>query len=154
VQPADDGPDRLLIMLTPRERQVAAAVAAGASNQQVAKALSMAAKTVECHLDHIYTKVGVSSRVQLAVVLGIRSCATLTGSCQSLTRTEHRVATLIGVGMSNRLAANQLYLSEKAVEYHLRNIYRKLSITSRSQLHSVLLAAAAVAPGGEHPMLR
>src|SRR6516165_1810954 len=58
----------LLLVLTPRERQVAVAVAAGMTNTQAAAALSIAGKTVECHLGRIYTKLGIASRVQLAAV--------------------------------------------------------------------------------------
>jgi DNA-binding NarL/FixJ family response regulator len=68
----ENGRDRVLMSLTSRERQVAIIVAEGASNHQVAAALKMSAKTVECHLAHIYLKLNVSSRLQLAVALGAR----------------------------------------------------------------------------------
>ena len=44
-------------------------VADGASNQGVAAALSLSAKTVECHLSKTYRKIGVASRAELATRL-------------------------------------------------------------------------------------
>jgi DNA-binding CsgD family transcriptional regulator len=51
------------------------------------------------------------------------------------------VAQLVADGLSNREAAAQLYISAKAVEYHLGHIYAKLGITSRRQLASRLRAS-------------
>jgi DNA-binding NarL/FixJ family response regulator len=48
---------------------VAAAVARGASNREVAAELFLAPKTVEFHLRQIYRKLGVRSRAQLAARL-------------------------------------------------------------------------------------
>jgi DNA-binding CsgD family transcriptional regulator len=135
-EPADESADCALGSLTARERQVAEAVAAGASNREVASALAMALRTVECHLADIYTKFGVDSRVQLAVVLANRAADTLGAEWLSLTEAEKDLAALVGAGMSNRLAASQLYLylSPKTVEFHLGRIYRKPGVTSRCQL--------------------
>lgn len=53
---------------------------------------------------------------------------------RALTPQESAVAKLVGGGASNREAAAALFVSVKAVEYHLSNIYRKLGIRSRSEL--------------------
>ncbi|MBO9532631.1 MAG: helix-turn-helix domain-containing protein [Solirubrobacteraceae bacterium] len=52
--------------LTLQERQVAALVAAGASNKEAAGELFLSPKTIETHLSRVYRKLGVSSRTQLA----------------------------------------------------------------------------------------
>jgi DNA-binding CsgD family transcriptional regulator len=52
--------------LTAQEHQIAALVAEGASNKDVAAQLFLSTKTVEAHLTRIYRKLGVSSRTQLA----------------------------------------------------------------------------------------
>jgi DNA-binding CsgD family transcriptional regulator/tetratricopeptide (TPR) repeat protein len=52
----------------------------------------------------------------------------------ALTDREHDVATLVAKGRSNREAGTELYISEKAVEYHLGNVFAKLGINSRRQL--------------------
>jgi ATP/maltotriose-dependent transcriptional regulator MalT len=51
-----------------------------------------------------------------------------------LTERERDVATLVAQGMSNPEVAARLYVSRKAVEYHLHNIYGKLGISSRREL--------------------
>jgi len=52
--------------LTAAERQVAALVAEGRTNREVAAALFLGERTVETHLSHVYAKLGVRSRVELA----------------------------------------------------------------------------------------
>ncbi len=52
--------------LTRRERQVAAVVAHGLSNQEIADALVVSVKTVEAHVSRILSKLGFSSRAQIA----------------------------------------------------------------------------------------
>jgi len=51
--------------LTPREAQIAAQVAEGKSNREVAAALYLTTKTVEFHLTRVYRKLGVRSRSEL-----------------------------------------------------------------------------------------
>lgn len=53
--------------LTDRERDVATCVAQGMSNKEIARALSIAGKTVEMHVGGCLGKLGFSSRSQLAV---------------------------------------------------------------------------------------
>ena len=52
--------------LTPTERRVAELAAEGLQTKQVAAALFVSPKTVEGHLTHIYSKLGVHSRTELA----------------------------------------------------------------------------------------
>ena len=54
--------------LTPAERRVAALVAKGGTNKEVAAALFLGERTVETHLSHVYAKLGVRSRAELARV--------------------------------------------------------------------------------------
>jgi DNA-binding CsgD family transcriptional regulator len=55
-----------------------------------------------------------------------------------LSRSELAVARLVATGLTNREVASQLYVSVKTVEYHLRNSYIKLDITSRRALADLL----------------
>jgi DNA-binding NarL/FixJ family response regulator len=55
-------------------------------------------------------------------------------SGDGLTPAERRVAEVVARGASNREAASELFLSEKTVEFHLGQIYRKLGVRSRTQL--------------------
>jgi DNA-binding CsgD family transcriptional regulator len=52
--------------LTPAERRVAALVAEGRTNREVAAALFITERTVASHLSHVYAKLGVRSRTELA----------------------------------------------------------------------------------------
>jgi DNA-binding CsgD family transcriptional regulator len=52
--------------LTPAERDVAGLVADGLANKRIAERLLVSPRTVQNHLTHIYTKLGLNSRVQLA----------------------------------------------------------------------------------------
>ncbi|HUB75656.1 MAG TPA: response regulator transcription factor, partial [Solirubrobacteraceae bacterium] len=54
--------------LTPRERQVLALLAEGATNRQIGSALYMAEKTASVHVSRILAKLGVQSRTQAAAV--------------------------------------------------------------------------------------
>ena len=62
-----------------------------------------------------------------------------------LTRREREVAALLAAGLSNRLVAQRLVLSERTVEDHVSNILGKLGFTSRAHI-----AAWAV----EHGLIR
>ena len=55
-----------------------------------------------------------------------------------LTPQELQVAVALAEGRTTREAAAMLYLSPKTVEYHLRNVYDKLDIRSREELHAVI----------------
>ena len=53
--------------LSPREREILAFLAKGASNKEIARNLDLAESTVKIHVQHILRKLNLSSRVQAAV---------------------------------------------------------------------------------------
>ncbi len=57
----------------------------------------------------------------------------------ALTPQELQVATLVAQGMSNREVAGHLFVSPRTVEFHLRNVFTKLAISSRGELARVTL---------------
>lgn len=53
--------------LSPREREILREIARGASNKEIARTLKIAETTVKIHVQHIFRKLNLSSRVQAAV---------------------------------------------------------------------------------------
>jgi DNA-binding CsgD family transcriptional regulator len=51
-----------------------------------------------------------------------------------LTAQELQIARFVAEGLSNREVAAQLFLSPRTIEFHLRNVFRKLGIASRMEL--------------------
>jgi DNA-binding CsgD family transcriptional regulator len=69
-----------------------------------------------------------------------------TATPQTLTERERRIAELVASGHANKAVAAELFLSVKTVEAALSRIYRKLDVSSRTQL------AARLGPG-DHPQM-
>ncbi len=63
-----DGARTTLGKLSPRERDVALAIAGGSTNGEIADDLAMSVATVKAHVTHILTKLGLSNRTQIALL--------------------------------------------------------------------------------------
>lgn len=66
---------------------------------------------------------------------------------EGLTPREREVFFLASRGMRNAEIAGELFLSEKTVKTHLRNIYNKLSLTSKAELRLFAVRAGLVSDG-------
>ena len=69
---------------------------------------------------------------------GERSGERRAPSSDSLTAQELQIAQLAADGLTNREIGKHLYISHRTVGAHLANIYSKLGVTSRGQLHNAL----------------
>ena len=76
--------------------------------------------------------------------LGVRPCHWIraerpASGWDSLTDSERRVADTVAEGLTNREAAERLFLSRHTVDFHLRQIFLKLGIRSRVELTRLVL---------------
>jgi DNA-binding NarL/FixJ family response regulator len=55
-----------------------------------------------------------------------------------LTSQERQIAVMVRAGLSNTEVGARLFLSPRTVEWHLRKVFAKLSITSRRQVREAL----------------
>jgi RNA polymerase sigma factor (sigma-70 family) len=60
---AQDAPD-VAERLTPRERQILSLVQQGRTNREIAQALGIEEKTVKNHINSLYSKLAISSRLE------------------------------------------------------------------------------------------
>ncbi|MGW7066858.1 LuxR C-terminal-related transcriptional regulator [Streptomyces sp. NPDC054855] len=87
------------------------------------------------HAHDVYTQAQATYRAECTRHLLQRlDRAAPSGAGQELTRVEADIARQVASGASNREVAHALFISVKTVEAHLSRIYRKLALTSRTQL--------------------
>src|SRR6202035_3396957 len=70
----------------------------------------------------------------LTATTGRRTRRSLDAPSAQLTGQESQIAELVQQGLSNREIGGRLFLSPRTVEWHLRNIFGKVSVSSRRQL--------------------
>jgi DNA-binding CsgD family transcriptional regulator len=87
------------------------------------------------------TPVAERARREL-VAAGARPRRSVLVGADALTATERRISQLAAQGLSNREIAQALFVTVKTVELHLTNAYRKLQVTGRGQLATVLTTSA------------
>jgi DNA-binding CsgD family transcriptional regulator len=95
------------------------------------------------------------TRVELRAT-GDRSRRCAGEASDHLTSQEAEIARLVADGLTNRDIATRLFISSNTVEYHLHKVFRKFTVTSRTQLaHAVLTAdPSTVLPGSPVPASR
>ncbi len=90
-------------------------------------------------LAHLSGANDVESRARAELLAsGARPRRTALTGTGSLTPSEERIATLLANGLPTRAVADDLHLSISTIDWHRRNIYRKLDIRSRTELREAL----------------
>jgi DNA-binding CsgD family transcriptional regulator len=130
----------LLEHARPRLEYVRALVEQGAARRRAGKRAA-AKESLRRALDLAErggaTRLARQARDELAA-LGLRPRTTALTGPEALTPSELRVATMAADGRSNPEIAQALFVTRKAVEWHLGNAYRKLGIRSRRELSTAL----------------
>ena len=85
-----------------------------------------------------------SVRTEL-LAAGSRPRRTARSGVDALTACELRVARHAADGMTNREIAESLFITPKTVEWHLRQVYRKLDISGRASLPAAIAGGAGLA---------
>jgi DNA-binding CsgD family transcriptional regulator len=90
-------------------------------------------------LSHRGGAAGLAARAQAELAAtGARPRRVVLSGAASLTPRERRVGELAAKGLTTRAIAELLFVTPKTVEFHLRHVYQKLDITSRSQIADAL----------------
>lgn len=113
--------------LSPREREVAALIADGAVNAEIAAALFVSEHTVRMHVSRVLHAFGVSSRLGVA-----RALAPAAGPTAALTPRQSEIVALLVEGLGNQRIAERLGIRVSTVEKHVAAIMRRWDVRSRS----------------------
>jgi DNA-binding CsgD family transcriptional regulator len=76
------------------------------------------------------------------IATGARPRRLVRTGVDALTPSERRIAAMAAEGLSNREIAQALFVTLRTVEMHLSNAFRKLDISSRTQLPGALASSA------------
>ena len=91
---------------------------------------------------HLFDAIGMEAFAERArrelLATGEKARKRSPGTREELTPQEEQIARLARDGLSNPEIGAQLFVSARTVEWHLRNVFAKLGITSRRQLRTAL----------------
>jgi DNA-binding NarL/FixJ family response regulator len=125
--------------LSDRERGIAVLVAEGHTNRSIGSTLFLSERTVQTHLAHILSVLGLPSRTAIPAALGVGSNEV---DVPTLTGRQEEVARLVAKGHSNSRIAHELGISVKTVENHVAGIFARWQVSSRTAIANVYVASS------------
>jgi len=123
--------------LTARQQRVALLAAQGLRNREIGARLFVSERTVEGHISAVLDALGAPSRVGIGRHLPAGSASSSAGA-RDLTPRQRDVADLVADGRSNAEIAVELSISEKTVEKHLKDLFARLGVQSRTAVAAVV----------------
>ena len=102
------------------------------NNRQIAERLFLTERAVRLHLERVFRVMDIHGRAMLpATLAGIVESRTLAPQI-ALTERQEAVAAQVAAGLTNAQIAEALGMSVKTVEKHLRDVFARWSVNSRS----------------------
>jgi DNA-binding CsgD family transcriptional regulator len=102
---------------------------------------------------HLFDAIGMEAFAERArrelLATGEKARKRSPGTRDELTPQEEQIARLAREGLSNPEIGAQLFVSARTIEWHLRNVFAKLGITSRRQLKTALSEDGRLAGPGQ-----
>ena len=139
----EEDPDRVILALTVSEAEedIVEMVAAGASGYVLKDVdpASLARSIQDAHAGHFQLDDALTRQVIMRLGSNLRRPRRQL--VEPLTERETQILRMVVEGKGNKAIANRLGLSEGTIKSHLRNIYRKLQVQTRTEAaaHAVQL---------------
>ena len=118
--------------LTPTQQIVARLAASGMRNRDIAQLLVLSPRTVEGHIAAILDALGATRRTDIVARVSAEDRTPAPGP--PLTARQRDIARLVADGLTNVTIGQVLGISEKAVEKHVRALFTKYDVRSRTAL--------------------
>lgn len=126
-------PEVLVIMVTVYEdpERIFSALRAGASGYLLKR--SAPGQVLNAIREVIIGEVPMSGEIARKVLQFFRDQSTVSNEVENLTSREKEVLELVAFGLSNKEIAARIFLSIESVRWHLKHIYAKLHVRSRTE---------------------
>lgn len=127
-------PDMKVVMLTVSDddQDLFTAIKAGAEGYLLKDLESREFLRILKGMQH--GEAAITRKTAARLMVGFQQAASQkNGPIESLTEREVQLLRLVGKGLSNREVAEQLFISQNTVKYHLRNILQKLNASNRTE---------------------
>jgi DNA-binding NarL/FixJ family response regulator len=130
-------------VLTPQQWRIAELVEQGLTNRQLASCVGTTAQTIKCYLHHVFRRIGVSSRLELAVWYRRQKGIEPTVSPLVLTGRMLQLSELVAKGCGAKDIATALGITEGTAKVYVSRLLAATDCKS-----SVELSRLRFIPGG------